>query len=290
MSTYKNAYRLVEDVRRGINEYSTAYMQATDTSCTHSNEIIVDEINKSQRFLYALLITRIPGEFLTSASLTGVASVFTLPWDYGKLVVFKDNYGNKVFPIDIDKLKLSGSTGNKKLYYRKGNTLVLDRDSITDTYTLWYRKKPRDVDMGKSSAGAATSLTLATSAKKIADYYNGMDIEIVTDDAVDTISDYTAARVATITGTGAASKYYGIVPDFPDMFVDLIAPRAIIQMKALPTTMVNVTKSEKDDFTDMVISALRAFAGSSEDITVEELFLALEPSMPTRMGIVQQTS
>ncbi|MCK4826050.1 hypothetical protein KA005_60440, partial [bacterium] len=94
MSTYKNAYRLVADVRRGINEYSTAYMQATDTSCTHSNELIIDEINKAQQFIYALLIKRIPGEFLTSVSLTGVASVFTLPTDYGKLCVFKDNYLN----------------------------------------------------------------------------------------------------------------------------------------------------------------------------------------------------
>ena len=284
MSTYKNAYRLVEDVRRGINEYSTAYMEATDTSCTHSNALIVDEINRAQQLIYALLLPRIPGEFLTSASLTGVASVFTLPSDYGKLCVFKDNYNNKVYPIDINKLKLSGSTGNKRLYYRKGNTFVLDRDSITDTYTLWYYKRPRDLDMGVASA--ADKLAVATS-KDIDDYYNGMYIENISDSEADLITDYTGStRAITHTDVLDSGDFYGIVPDLPEMFLDLIAPRAIMQMNWLPTTMENVTKTDKSDFADMVITVLRAFAGSSEDVSVEELFLDLEPSMPTRLGIV----
>jgi len=286
MSTYKNAYRLVEDVRRGINEYSTAYMEATDTSGAHSNALIVDELNKAQGFIYSLLIKRIPGEFLASASLTGVASVFTLPWDFGKLVVFKDNYNQKVHSIDIDRLKLSGSTGNKRLYYRKGNTLVLDKDSITDTYTLWYRKRPRDVDMGKASAED----TLATTSKNIADYYNGMYIENVSDSEADLITDYTAARVITHTDTLDSGDFYGIVPDIPEMFLDLIAPRAIMQMKLLPTTQVTMTKFDTNNFNDMVMTSLRAFAGSSEDITAEELFLDLEPAVPTRMGIVANVS
>ncbi len=281
MSTYKNAYRLTEDVRRGINEYSTGYMEATDTSSTHSNALIVDEINKAQEFIYALLIKRIPGEFLTSASITGVASVFTLPSDYGKLCVFKDDNNRKVWPIDIDKLKIAG-TGNKRLYYRKGNTLVLDRDSITDTYTLWYYKRPREVDMGKASAED----TLATTSKAIVDYYNGMYIENVSDSEADLITDYTAARVITHTETLDSGDFYGIVPDMPEMFLGLITPRAIIQMKLLPTTMVDLTKGDTDNFNDMVISALRAFAGSSEDVTIEELFLALEPAVPRGLGIV----
>ena len=284
MSTFKNAYRLVEDVRRGINEYSTAYMQATDTSCTHLNALIVDEINRAQQFVYALLIMRIPGEFLTSVSLTGVASVFTLPADFGKLCVFKDDDNRKVWPIDIDRLKISGS-GNKRLYYRKGNTLVLDRDSITDTYTLWYYKRPRDVTMGKASA--EDKLEIVTS-KDIDDYYNGMYIENVSDSEADLITDYTGStREITHDETLDSADYYGIVPDMPEMFLDLIAPRAIMQMKLLPTTMMEVTKFDTENYMDMVISTLRAFAGSSEDVSVEELFLALEPSMPTQLGIVQ---
>lgn len=283
MSTYKNAYRLVEDVRRGINEHSDAYMEATDTSPTHSNALIVDEINKAQQFIYALLIKRIPGEFLTSEEITGVASVFTLPSDYGKLCVFKDDYDQKVYPIDINKLKLSGSTGNKRLYYRKGNTFVLDRDSITDTYTLWYYKRPREVDMG--AASGADKLAVATS-KDIDDYYNGMYIENKSDSEADLITDYTGStRAITHTDVLDSGDFYGIVPDLPEMFLDLISPRAIIQMKLLPTTMVNVTKFDTDNYSDMVISTLRAFAGSSEDVTVEELFLDLEPSTP-RLGIV----
>ena len=175
MSTYLNAYEILSDIRREINEYSTALVQATDTTGAYSNAYLVRKINTAQSFIYSLILNKKPEVFLTSLEIVGVDSAFALPWNFGRLLVFKDDNDHKVFPIDIDRLKVEGGTGHKRLYYRKGNDLVLDRDSITDTYTLWYYTKCRDLDMGAASG----TNTLATTARPIADYYVGLILRML---------------------------------------------------------------------------------------------------------------
>ena len=273
MSTYENCYEILGDVRRGLNEYTTGFHQGTDTTGPHSNSYLVKKINEAQRFLYAILILRIPGEFLQETTLTGVDSVYTLPWDFGRLLYFKNENGQQVFPINPKKLRLTEETGNDRLYYRKGNTLVLDKAGVTETYTLLYYRKPRDLEQGMASAGGAASITFATSAKKIADYYNGMTIENITKDWVDEIDDYTAARVATISETAAASDYYGIVSDLPEPFHFLIAPKAIQLIKTVsPVVQEKPSKQEISDWNNLLVETLKAFVGS-DDRDVEELFV-----------------
>lgn len=284
MSTYLNAYEILSDVRREINEYSTAYTQATDTSGAYSNEYLLRKINTAQSFIYSLLLSKKPEIFLTSTDITGVSSVYTLPWNFGRLLIFKDENGRKVYPIDIDKLKLSGSTGNQRLYYRKGNNLVLDRDSITETYTLWHYTKCREIITGKASA----ENTLATSAKAIADYYNGMILEDITGAQYDEITDYTAARVITSDITLADESYYGFVSELPEPFHFLIADRAVMDLKAKSPISLEkpLAKAEYDLFYEEFRETYRAYAGSAEDISQEEIWLDLEPSTPLRLGIV----
>ena len=287
MSTYKNCYSIMEEVRRGIDEYSVAYAQATDTTTgAFSNGIIVNEINKSHRYIYDYLLRHIPKAILTSTPITGVASVFALPFDFGKLLIFKDENDRKVYPIDIDKLKVSGSTGNKRLYYRKGNNLVLDRNGVTDTYTLWYYKKARTLDQGKASAED----TLATTAVPIADYYNGMQLENINDAEISTITDYTAGRVVTIANTMDANDYYGIISDMPEMFHYLIEMKAIINMKRYPQSKMKITPEDVLDFKDQLITSVKAYAGTDEDVDMEEIFLDLEPNAPYRLGIVADST
>ena len=63
MATYLNGYTLLEKVRILLNEYSTAYVQATDTTGKYLNSQIMDGINNAQRFIYNFLLRRIPYEF-----------------------------------------------------------------------------------------------------------------------------------------------------------------------------------------------------------------------------------
>ena len=287
MATYDNAYEILTEVRYAIDEYSSALVQATDTYGAYSNASLMKKINGAQRFLYNFLFTKKPELFLTSTTLTGVSSVYTLPADFGVLKEFRDDDGAKVYPITVDKLKLDDSDGSDRLYYRKGNTLVLDKDGVTDVYTLWYHTKCREIHSGMSSAGGVKSLTLdASYAKKIVDYYNGMTIENVTDDWVDTITSYTTGRVATITNTGAASKYYGIVSELPEMFHCLIVPKAVIEAKLMPQSKEKPNETELLAFYDNMRETYRAYAGSQQDTDWEDVFCDFGPSVPYSGGII----
>jgi len=291
MSSYLNCYEILSDLRREINEYSTALVQGTDTSGAYSNAYLVRKINDAQGYLYSMLLNKKPEIFLKSTTITGVASVFALPADFGTLLVFKDDENRKIFPINIDKLKIGTSSGNSRLYYRKGSDLVMDKDGITDTYTLWYYWRCRDLDTGTAAAGAATSITLATTAKPILNYYTGMDIEDITQSFVNEITAYTAARVATITGTAVAADYYGIVPELPEPFRFLIASRAALTIKAKSPIYLDKTNIEAEYklFYDEFNETFKAYAGSKEDIDQEEIWMDLEATGPRSPGIVQSS-
>ncbi|MDP2646641.1 MAG: hypothetical protein U1C57_01975 [Candidatus Doudnabacteria bacterium] len=274
MPTYLNGYTLLDKVRKLLNEHSTAYVQGTDTTGKYSNDQIMEGINAANRYLYSLLLPRIPYHFEAETTLAGVASVYTLPADFGILRYFKDSDGHQIFPVRPDQRRLASQSGSDQLYYRQGNTLVRDKASITETCTLIYYKKVLDIDQGISSAGGALSLALATSAKKIVDYYNGITIENVTDDWVDTISDYTAARVATIgTETGAASKYYGTVSSIPEPFHFLIIPRAIFEITGnYPVVQEKPQGGGKTFWDEQFLAALKAYAGAAKDTYPEDIW------------------
>ena len=274
MATYDNAYEILEQIRYGLNEHSTAYVQGTDTSGLYQNPYLTKETNKAQRLIFSTLLKRAPEKFLESASLTGVDSVFTLPWNFGSIVEFKDANGRRVWPAGVEAIPGTGGQGSSRQYYRKGNTLVLTKSGSTDTYTLWFRSQPRDIHAGKAAAGAASSITLdSTYAKLIADYYNGMDLENDTDDSIQPISDYTAARVATITGTGAEDDYYGLVSELPQVFHYLIAPRAVITTKLEhPASQEKPTSQDIQMWFNDLMETLSAWAKPSEDISPEDIW------------------
>lgn len=270
MGTYHNAYDILSDMREGLNEYSTALVQGTSTHGKFSNTYLVNKMNRAQRLLYARLLKRIPGEFLTDSAVSVASGVITLPWDFGVVRRLEDQNDFKVYPVDIDKRPVQGGQGSKSLYYRKGNYLYLTDDSVTDTYHLWYWRKPRELDVGK--AGGTTN-QLASSAKAIADYYNGMVLENITTDAFATITDYTAARVVTGPSLTASTDYYGIVSDLPEMFHHLIAPLAIIIAKAEhPVSPEKPTKSEIEIWKSEFDDSVSAFGHMEGDVEPEELF------------------
>lgn len=287
MPTYDNCYEILKNVRYGINEYDSAFMEATDTSCPHQNDWLVKQINRAQRLIYNFLVRRIPGEFLEETTLTASSSVLTLPWNFGRLRYLRNSSGYQVFPILQESRRLTSDSGSDRLYYRKGNTLIIDKSGVSDNYDLIYWLKPRDLHQGKASAGAATTITLQTTAKQIADYYNDLTLENTTQDWIDMIDGYTAARVATISETAAADDYYGTVSEIPEMFHHLIAPKAIHLVKAdSPVIQEKPTTNSIKEWMSELIETLRSFAGSSLDGDPEELFLDYDQDFSADVGVI----
>lgn len=273
--TYQNAYAILRDVREMLGEYTLARLQGSDTSGAYSNEFLIRRINTAQRLLYTFLMKSIPDEFLAETTLTGSDSVFTLPWDCGRVLQFRDSDGNTVYPIPPRMRPTDASSGHKRLYYQKGRTLVLTRSGVSDTYTIFYRKKPREIHAGRAAAGGAASITLdADFAPATADYFNDMEVENVTRDWTDTISDYSAARVCTLsTETAAADDFYGIVSELPEPFHHLIAPRAVLEARLRhPHSKTPPSASEFQVWQQMCMQTLQTYGLGEDRLRPEDLW------------------
>jgi len=275
---YLNCWELLNQVRYGINEQSTALVNGTDTSGKFQNSELIRHINNAQYYLWNILFKQFPEYFLTSASLSIASSVASLPSDCFKIRDIRDPDGYPISPINMGYRHIANGYGSEHAYYRYGNSIRIDADDVTETATLWYYSRCRELDTGVTSAGGAASATLATTAKAIADYYNGMKIENITDSTNDTITDYSAARVATVSNTWASSKYYGIVSDLPESFHPLIAARAIITMKQSPRVPEPLTAADLSVFNQELQAAMQSFAGSFDgDSDIDGLFNDFSP-------------
>ena len=270
MGTYHNGYSILGDVRGALNEDDSALINGTGTYGKFSNDFIMKSVNRAQRAIYAKLFIRIKSAFRTSTTITGVNSVYALPWDFGLMRRFEDENGVKVHPINLDHKPGTSGQGSDNRYYRKGNNLILTKSGVTTTYTLWYRLKPRELHQGVT----VTEDTLASPAKLIADYYNGLTIENETDGWVDTISDYSAARVVTLAEeTLGTSKYYGTVSDIPEPFHHLIAPLAAMIAKAdHPVSPEKPSRASMELWKNELEDAILAFGGRAGDISEEDIW------------------
>ena len=271
--TYENAFEILGSVRKGINDFTDARWKGTDTTSPYDNNEILKRINDAQRWLYNIILVRKPEFFLTSISLTVTSGYVTLPSDYYRMRRLEDSDGYQLIEKDVDQLRLSGETGSRRFYYWLNNRIYFDFDSPSDP-TLYYLKRVRDLTAGMSSAGGAKSITLATSAKKIADYYNGLSIENYTADWVDTISDYTAARVCTLSAeTASSSQYYGLVSELPEAFHSFIARKAVLLMKQNYKALGPASRDEINDFNIDLGEAISGFLGTIDaNQDISELF------------------
>lgn len=276
---YQNCYALLEEVRTELNEYSVEFCQGTDISGAYDNSDIVRKLNTAQRFIFNLLFVRFPELFLTSSNVTGSSGVYTIPSDLFRLSNIVNSNGDKIYPISVKSKHVSGSAGSANQYYRSGNTIVID-DGSSNTLTFHYYKAPKELNQGQSKGGGATSITLANTAKGTADYYNNVIIENVSDNWYDTITDYTAARVATIATRCSAGKFYGTVSELPEDFHHLISKRASIMLKNQVVSPQDIKVPEMGDFKEDLIETLRAFTGSwGSDVSPDEMFYDFRPMM-----------
>jgi hypothetical protein len=271
------AYDILGDVRLDIGEHSEDLVRGVDRSGGFKNEWLMQRINDSQRYLFNLLLKRVPELFLKTSSLTTDSSELTLPGDFGIGRRLETSDGHKVSPVGPAYRPVS-----KFLYYRSGKRYVITGTSNGDTYKLYYYSKPRDIHSGWVTTFDSNNLYLTLEsplARAVADYYNDMDIVNRYGDhegEVDTISAYTAARVATVASDRWESgAFYGLVSELPEVFHHLIAPGAsLLAKRRLPQGMSSVSPGqERADYQDMVVEALKAFAGNKQDAPVEEMWV-----------------
>jgi hypothetical protein len=271
---YQNCYALLEEVRTELNEYTIGMCQGTEIG-VYDNSDIVRKLNIAQRSIFNLLFVRFPDLFLTSTPVTGTAGVYTMPPNMFRLLEIVNSNGNKIYPISIQVKRLGNSSGSDNLYYRSGNTIVRD-SGVSGTLTFHYYKTVKELTQGQSVGGTATSITLGVNAKKVADYYNNVIIENVTDNWVDTITDYTSARVATIATRASSGKFYGTVSELPETFHHLISKKAVLILKNFVGSPQRAEIPEVADFKEDLVETLRSFTGGG-DISIADLFYDFRP-------------
>jgi hypothetical protein len=265
-----NCYAMLEEIRTDLNEYSTTLIQGSEVG-VFDNSDIVRKINVSQKFIWNILFQQFPDLFLTSASVTGSSGVYTIPSDLYKISNIINSDGIKINPITV-KEKVPTTYGSNYLYYRYANTIIRE-SGVNDVLTFYYYKTVKELTQGMSSAGGAASITLATTAKPTLSYYVGCGIENITDGWTDTITAYTAARAATITNTGAASKYYGTISELPECFHDLISKKATLLLKSTIVSPEKPTQQEMSNFSENLIETMKSYAGTyNGDINIDEIF------------------
>jgi hypothetical protein len=286
MGTYHNGHSILSDVRDDLNENNTGLLQGTDTSGKFSNAYVMKSVNRAQRLIYGKLSIRDRNMFLTSMQITGVNSVYALPWDFGLIRRFEDDKAAKVYPLNIDHKPRPDSQGSQNRYFRQGNNLILTQSGINLTYRLWYYRKPLDLDQG----AAAGIDTLASTAKAVVDYYNNNILENETDGTTHIITAYTAARVATLdTGLLASGKFYGTVSNIPDPFHHLIAPLASMFAKAdHPVAPEKPSRASAEMWRGELDDAILAFAGRPQDVREEDVWSDNDTAAPLGINIPGQ--
>jgi len=277
--TYLNCYAMLEQMRYGLNEHSAALMAGT-VSGAHFNSRLLFQLNGAQRYLFALLKKRMKEHFrVTNSSLAVTSSVITLPDDFGVLELLRDSDGRQIYPISSKERRRTASAGSDQFYYREGNYLKLDKAGVTGTVTLIYFKRCPELTYGQAQAeSGALSLVMQSNAKTIVDYYNGVKIENVTDEVTDTISDYTAARVATVGTTWAEDEWYGTVSILPEEFHQFIVDLALLrERKDNPLVQDKPRSVDYQIFQDALSETITAMGHGAEDEDPSDIFEDFDP-------------
>ena len=243
-------------------------MVGEGTAAHWSDVNLVRRLNVAQRRV-GLKVGESPGQWLvTSASVTPVASVITLPRDCAKpLYLEETSSGGPVTWLgDVAYRRVSRAVGTSldtvgmREAYPLMGTIEVNQDGYATACTLWYQLRVPDLHTGVAGASsAASALHMAADLNRsfVDDYYNGVTVEVVdgTSGIVDVrsvISDYTASTgVAVITGTAASGDTYGTVSRLPEETHMLVVYEAAVASFMKPSSSVDekvmaVLISERD--------------------------------------------
>jgi hypothetical protein len=217
-----------------------------------------------------------PEIFQSRTTIVGVASSYALPYNFGKLIEFRDSEGNIIVPVTVRALPTPSGDGSEHLYFREGNNLVLTKSGITETYALYYFRKPRLLLSGTAgaSSGASALHMSAATAMLHDDYYNGVTVDDYTASFTSTITDWTAStQVAVVTGTAANSDIYGTVSELPEEYHLLIVPLAELMVSSVhPAAQRKPSEADWKRWTDRFFETLWAYGGNEGDTEFADIF------------------
>ena len=209
----------------------------------HWNDVfLMRRINLAHREAAVMFGLSPGGWLLTSASVTPVDSVITLPSDCVKPVYLEDSSGN---PIDwlesVRARRLSRTIGatmerGANEAYPLAGSIEVNTPNYTTECTLWYQFRVPDLVAGVAGSGSGSNTLVLEEdglAAKIDDYYNDSVVEVL-DSSAETlkvrsvISDYVAStRTMTITGTAASGDLYGTESRLPEEAMPFVITKAV---------------------------------------------------------------
>ena len=247
-----NAHEHLINMRDSLGEASASHWK---------DRQLLTQLNKAQSRLGQRIALANGAWLEKSASVTPVASVITLPTDCAKPVYLEETVSGNPIPFSTEVMdrRVSRPAGTTLLagvtqeaYFQRGS-IVVNSTGYTTVCTLWYQMRVPDLHVGTASAGGAASFTLDDNdgegvstgghgAKTITDYYNTVEFKPVSGTgagAVDTITDYTSGRVATVTGTYSSSTVYGTISKLPEESWDLMELEATMVCLAKPSSVID---------------------------------------------------
>jgi len=229
----------------------------------------------------ALHVAQTPGQWLLkSASVTPVASVITLPADCAKPIYLEETVSGAAVEwlSSVSHRRVSRSVGTTLdagylEAYPLRLTMEVNRSAYTTACTLWYQIRVPDLATGTAAAGGALSLTLPDDrvSVRVADYYNSVTFEVISGTGtaiVDTITDYTAARVCTVSGTYDATTVFGTISMLPPETHNLMVLEATVSALHKPSAQLD--KETRNNY----VSELRELR--------KEVYAWLETRIPER--------
>ena len=239
-----NAYWMLKMLRENLAEVSEAHWKDAE---------LLRKLNLAQKRVANMVYLATGDWLVTSANLTPVSSVVTLPSNCAKPVYMEEaSTGREVLIRGTVRERRQTRPSETTLWggfleaYPLKDVLEINQEGYEEEVTLWYQERVVDLHAGTADGGGATSITLEADNEPSAldDYYNDATIEVVSGTGVGstTISDYVGStRVATTAaGSFGSDSVYGTVSIIPPEGHDLIVLMASLQCFAKPSSDMDV--------------------------------------------------
>lgn len=258
-----NVYDAVQDLRELLGE--------AEASAVHwSKRLVLSTLCRINLRYYIKMSMTLNDWFVKkSAALTPSSQEITIPVDCAKPIYMEEVASRNEVPLDLsirDKsrtelVESAFSYYNNPRAFVLRDTIFVNKVNYDKQVYLWYDQRCQNLHTGTAAAGGANSLTLEDSLghSLIDDYYNGLDIAIVSGTGAGTVAEITdydgGTRVCTVSGTFGSDSVYGMISVLPDEAYDAWITRCYATLLSKAAGIVG------DDF----LRAARADAKLAEE-------------------------